>query len=106
MRHLLTLAIVAFALTARASQDAGTFVLHDSQGGAKEAHGAKVTKIAPTTSDAAMKFIVIDKEKGPVKGVVIALTSETGGKYFTDETDADGYAETLVPAGSKYELTY
>jgi outer membrane protein OmpA-like peptidoglycan-associated protein len=109
MRHVLTIAIVAFALTAQAaksSKDAGTFELHDSAGGAKEAHGAHPSKIEATKDDAAMKFFVIDKEKGPVKGIVIVLTSETGTKYFTDETDADGYAETLVPVGSKYEVTY
>lgn len=106
MRPVLTFSIVAFALTAHASQDAGTFVLHDSKGAEKEAHPAKTSKIVPTANDAAMKFFVVDKEKGPVKGVVVALTSETGKQFFTDETDADGYAETLVPIGSKYELTY
>src|SRR5215471_3289224 len=103
----LTVAIVGFAVTARAAKDAGNFELHDAEGGAKEAHGAKASKIVPTATEAAMKFFVIDKDKGPVKGIVIALTSETGtDRYFTDETDADGYAETLVPVGMKYELTY
>ena len=37
--------------------------------------------------------------------VVICLTAGTG-KYFTDETDAEGYAEVLVPVGQKYDITY
>jgi len=106
MRYGLTIVIVGFALNARAAKDAGTFLLHDAAGGAKEAHGAKQSKIVPTVNDAAMKFFVVDKDKGPVKGIVIALSSETGGKYFTEETDADGYAEVLVPVGASYELTY
>jgi outer membrane protein OmpA-like peptidoglycan-associated protein len=107
MRHLVILAIATMALTAQAAPDGGhTFELHDSSGAAKSAHGAKESKIEPTKNDAAMKFFVINQDKGPVKGVVIALTSPTGNKYYTDETDADGYAETLVPNGQKYELTY
>jgi outer membrane protein OmpA-like peptidoglycan-associated protein len=108
MRHLLILAIATLALGSAqaATPDAGTFDLHDSAGGAKAAHGAHASKLEPTKDDALMKFFVIDKEKGPVKGVVIALASETDHKYYTDETDAEGYAETLVPVGAKYELTY
>ena len=49
---------------------------------------------------------MIDKDKGPVKGVVISLTAPSGNKYYTEETDAEGYAEVLVPVGQKYELTY
>jgi len=106
MRHVLTIAIVALALTAQASPDAGKFELHDSGGGAKGAHGAHASKIEPTKDDAAMKFFVVSTDKGPVKGVVVMLTSETGTKYYTEETDETGYAEVLVPVGSKYELTY
>jgi outer membrane protein OmpA-like peptidoglycan-associated protein len=107
MRHLLTIALIALPLTARAATpDAGTFQLHESGGGAKEAHGAKASKIEATKDDAAMKFFVVNTDKGPAKGVVIELTSETGTKYYTDETDDQGYAEVLVPNGSKYELTY
>src|SRR5262245_6023137 len=70
---------------------------------AKGAHGTKESKIKPTRTEAAMKFFVVEKDKGPVKGAVIALSDPGGGKYYTDETDADGYAETLVPVGKKYE---
>jgi outer membrane protein OmpA-like peptidoglycan-associated protein len=107
MRHLVTLAIVLTALDAYASPppDAGAFVLHDT-GGAKGEHGKHGSKIEPTRNDAAMKFFVVDKDKGPVKGLVIELTSPAGAKFYTDETDAEGYAEALVPISQKYELTY
>ena len=112
MRHLvtLTLALVGLAASAasRAAQpDSGVgndFVLHDSA--SKDAHGAKGWKIEPTKTDAAMRFIVLVQDKGPVKGVVISLTAPSGNKYYTEETDAEGHAEVLVPVGQKYELTY
>jgi OmpA-OmpF porin, OOP family len=84
---------------------AGDFILHNSEA-AKKAHGAKPSKIVATKTDAAMKFFVIDKDKGPVKGVVISLVSPGGTKYYTEETDPDGYAEVLVPVGQKYDITY
>jgi outer membrane protein OmpA-like peptidoglycan-associated protein len=112
MRPLVTLTITAaLALGASATSRAAPpdenhdFVLHDAAGKAKDAHGAKASKLEPTKTEAAMKFTVVDKDKGPVKGVVVALTAGTG-KYYTEETDADGYAEVLVPVGQKYELTY
>lgn len=113
MRHLATLTLASLALAAsaaaRAAQPAAgesnDFVLHDSDA-AKDAHGAKASKLEPTKTDAAMRFIVIDKDKGPVKGVVISLAAPSGTKYYTDETDAEGYAEVLVPVGQKYELSY
>ena len=113
MRHLATLTLATLALTAgaaaRAAQPAAgegnDFVLHDSNA-AKDAHGAKASKIEATKTEAAMKFVVVDKDKGPVKGIVVCLTAPMGGKYYTAETDADGYAEVLVPVGQKYDVTY
>lgn len=110
MRHLVLVTIsnmvLTIALAAQAAPDAGqSFELRDSTT-AKSARGAHPSKIEPTKTDAAMKFFVIEQDKGPVKGVVIALAAPTGAKYYTDETDAEGYAETLVPVGQKYELTY
>jgi outer membrane protein OmpA-like peptidoglycan-associated protein len=102
MHHLVPIAVATIAL---AGPDAGEFTLHDS-GVAKDAHGAKASKIVPTKTDAAVKFFVIDQEKGPVKGVVICLASPADVKYYTDETDAEGYAEALVPVGQKYDVTY
>jgi OOP family OmpA-OmpF porin len=113
MRHLLTITFVAMIPAAGVSLHAAEtpsaekndFVLQDS-GAAKDARGAKASKIVPTKTEAAMKFFVIDKDKGPVKGVVISLAGPGGDKFYTDETDAEGYAEALVPIGQKYELTY
>jgi len=102
MHSLLTIAVTAMTL---ASPDAGEFMLQDSNA-AKGAHGAKASSIVPTKTEAAMKFFVIDKDKGPVKGIVICLTSPVGAKYYTEETDDEGYAEVLVPVGQKYDVTY
>jgi outer membrane protein OmpA-like peptidoglycan-associated protein len=102
MHDLVTIAVATMAL---AAPDANDFVLRDSDA-AKGAHGAKASKIVPTKTDAAMKFFVIDKDKGPVKGIVICLTSPAGVKHYTEETDAEGYAEVLVPVGQKYDVTY
>jgi outer membrane protein OmpA-like peptidoglycan-associated protein len=106
MRHLVTLTLALMALTAHAATDGGSFQLHDSGGAAKDVHGARPSKLEPTKDDALLKFLVVDKEKGPAKGVVISLTSPAGRTFYTDETDAEGYTEALVPNGQKYELTY
>jgi OOP family OmpA-OmpF porin len=108
-----TITIAALALTGNAAASAAPgaagagndFVLHDS-GSAKNAPDAKASKLEPTKTTAAMKLIVIDKDKGPIEGVVIALTAPNGTKYYTEETDADGTAEVLVPVGQKYDVTY
>jgi outer membrane protein OmpA-like peptidoglycan-associated protein len=120
MRDLVTMMISAVVLAAGAdaargapaalapaplSTESNDFVLHDT-GKAKDARGGKASKIEATKTEAAMRFIVMDKEKGPVKGVVISMTAPGGTTYYTDETDADGSAEVLVPVGQKYEVTY
>ena len=97
--------MITVATMALGSRDAGEFQLRDSDT-AKDAHGATKSKIAPTKTEAAMKLFVINKDKGPVKGVVICLTSPPSTKYCTEETDAEGYAEVLVPVGQKYDVTY
>ncbi|MES1204635.1 MAG: OmpA family protein [Pseudomonadota bacterium] len=107
--------VVAMATVALGPEDGNDFVLHDSDS-AKRSPGAKpakietpkaeASKIEATKTEAAMKLIVIDKDKGPVKGVVICLASPVGTKYCTEETDADGRAEVLVPVGQKYDITY
>jgi outer membrane protein OmpA-like peptidoglycan-associated protein len=81
------------------------FVIRDSEG-AKDAHGSSPSKIKATATEAALKFVVVDKDKGPIAGIVISLTSPDGKKYYTDETDAQGYAEVLVPVAQKYDLVY
>ena len=73
---------------------------------AAHARGERPSKIKPSRTEAAIRFIVVDKDKGPVKGVVISLTSPAGKRYYTEETDAEGYAEVLLPIGQKYDLVY
>jgi outer membrane protein OmpA-like peptidoglycan-associated protein len=101
MNALVTIAVAMMAL---AGPDGGPLEFQDS----KEAKtpAAKSAKIVPTKTEAALRFFVVEKDKGPVKGVVIRLTAPSGAKYHTDETDADGYAEVLVPVGQKYDVTY
>jgi len=102
------LAVTLALLLSSASPDAGSFTLHDASGG-KEAHGARAakgSKLEATKTEAVLRFFVVDKDKGPIKGIVIALTSPAGAKVFTDETDDEGYAEALVPNGQRYEITY
>lgn len=75
--------------------------------GVKDAHGASASKIKSTKTEAALKFVIVDKEKGPIPGIVIALTGKKDGKkIFTAETDAEGYTEILVPIGQDYDLVY
>lgn len=81
------------------------FQLNDSDSAAS-AQGVSESKIKPSATEAAMKFFVVDKDKGPIQGVVISLTSPDGKTYYTGESDAKGYAEVLVPVGKKYELVY
>ena len=97
--------MIAAATMTLASRDAGEFQLHDSDA-AKGVEGPSRSKIKATKTEAAMKFSVLDKENGPIKGVVICLASAAETKYCTDETDASGYAEVLVPVGQKYDVTY
>ncbi len=81
------------------------FVLNKSQA-EKSAHNNSQSKIKPSLTEAAMKFVVVDKDKGPLPGVVISMTGPDGHKYYTEETNAEGYAEVLVPVGQKYDLVY
>jgi outer membrane protein OmpA-like peptidoglycan-associated protein len=135
MRHLVTVTIATMALVAcaggqrvkspdgvgtKADATPGGAPATAAEGGSGEtndfairksdtagsAHGATPSKIKPTATEAAMKLFVIDTDKGPIEGIVISLTAPDGQKYYTEETDADGYAETLVPVGQKYDLIY
>lgn len=81
------------------------FVLKKSDS-VKGAHGATASKIKATKTEAAIKFIVVDKDKGAIKGIVISLTAPDGRKFYTTETDSEGYTEVLVPVGQKYSLIY
>jgi len=68
--------------------------------------GVEGSKIEATLDMAAVRFIVVDRDKGPIRGIVVALTSPEGQKFYTKETDAEGFAEVLVPKGKKYALEY
>ncbi len=98
--------MIAVGSLAMASRDAGEFQLRDSDAPKAAPGAANKSKIKSTKTEAAMKFTVTDKENGPIKGVVICLASASSAKFCTDETDADGYAEVLVPVGQKYDVTY
>jgi OOP family OmpA-OmpF porin len=88
-----------------ATEEKREFKLQDTHT-AKEAHGATASKIKPTRTEAAMKLFVVDKDKGPVKGVVIFLTGPDKTKYYADPTDSEGYTEVLVPVGKTYDITF
>jgi outer membrane protein OmpA-like peptidoglycan-associated protein len=73
---------------------------------AKETHGVEAGKLVPTKTEALLKLVVVDKDKGPIQGIVVSLNGADGKKFYAPETDAVGYAEVLVPVGQKYEIVY
>jgi outer membrane protein OmpA-like peptidoglycan-associated protein len=81
------------------------FQLHSSDDASK-AEGAKRAKLKPTKTEAALRFTLIEKDKGPIKGTIISLAAPDGKKYYAEETDAEGYTEVLVPVGQKYDIMY
>lgn len=87
---------------ARAAHDTGAFTVNPSDASSRPTQG----KLKATDTEAAVRFFVVDKDKGPIAGIVISLTAPTGEKYYTEETDADGFAEVLVPIGKTYDLIY
>jgi len=72
----------------------------------REEQSRTESSIRPTRTEAAVKFTVLDKDKGPIEGIIVSLTGADGKKFYTEETNADGYAEVLVPVGQTYELIY
>jgi outer membrane protein OmpA-like peptidoglycan-associated protein len=85
-----------------APRDTGAFAINQ----ADKSSRPQQAKLAATDTEAAVRFFVIDKDKGPIKGIVISLTSPTGQKFYTEETDAEGFAEVLVPIATTYDLVY
>ncbi len=126
MRHLVIIAIASLALAAcggsqpvepaDAAEAAPAGTEAEAPTGAdpavgysdspKNAHGATPSKIKATETEAAMKFVVVDTNKGPVAGVVVSMADPDGQKYFTGETDETGYSEVLVPVGKKYDVVF
>jgi outer membrane protein OmpA-like peptidoglycan-associated protein len=82
------------------------FQISDAKGSAKSAHGVKPSVIKGTQTEAALKFFVVDLDKGPIPGIVVVLSAPGADKLYAPETDVEGYAEILVPIGRTYELTY
>lgn len=77
-----------------------------SSDSAEQAHGDHPSEITATATHAAMRLFVVDPDAGPTTGVVVKLTAPDGQAYYTHETDSQGYAEVLVPAGQRYDLEY
>ena len=86
----------------RPPSDAGEFAMKDADRSSRP----KQAVLEATDTEAALRFFVIDKQKGPIEGIVVSLTSPTGKTYYTEETDKDGFAEVLVPIGQTYDLVY
>ena len=83
----------------------GVFEIKKSNS-ARSAGGEKPASLKPTASEAALRLFVVDKTKGPAKGIVIQLISADGDTYYTQETDAQGFTEALVPIGKAYDVVY
>ena len=105
-RLLLAVVVLAFASVADAQPKKKREFRVNDTGTPGQNRGVSESKIRPNRTHAAMKFTVVDKDKGPIPGIVISLTAPDGRKFYTEETDAKGYAEVLVPNGRKYELVY
>lgn len=86
-------------------QNGTEFQLRDSDT-AGQARGEYSSAIEATPTEAAMRLFVVDRDRGPVQGIVIKMTAPDGTQYYTAETDAQGYAEVLVPIGQRYEMEY
>jgi outer membrane protein OmpA-like peptidoglycan-associated protein len=86
----------------RKTRDTGAFTIRQTDASSRPTQG----RLKATDTEAAVRFFVVDKDKGPITGIVISLTAPTGEKYYTEETDADGFAEVLVPIGKTYDLIY
>jgi outer membrane protein OmpA-like peptidoglycan-associated protein len=82
--------------------DSKTFDVKDSDKQSRPSQG----KLQATATDAAVRLFVIDKNNAPIKGIAISLTAPDGKKYYTEETDAEGFTEVLLPIGQSYGLVY
>lgn len=87
----------------RGPASVGEFAINATDKGARPKQG----KLQATDTEAAIRFFVVDKDKGGgIEGIVISLTSPTGKGYYTEETDETGFTEVLVPIGQTYDLVY
>lgn len=85
-----------------APRDTGAFAINQADRSSRPERA----KLVATDTQAAVRFFVVDKDKGPIEGIVVSLTSPTGAKYYTEATDAEGFAEVLVPIATTYDLVY
>ncbi|MCK5799711.1 MAG: OmpA family protein [Deltaproteobacteria bacterium] len=117
MHRVVTIALASIALLVSMTQPApakgkrGKKKLEEfkknTTGKAGLGGGVKASKLKPTRTEGVLKFTVVDKDKGPIKGLVMSLTDRKSKKVvYTNETDAKGYTEILVPVGRVYELVY
>lgn len=86
----------------RKPSDAGEFQVNETDKSSRPGQG----KLKATDTEAAVRFFVVDKKKGPLEGIVVSLTAPTGEHFYTAETDKEGFAEVLVPIGKTYDLVY
>ena len=88
----------------RKASDAGTFDVKDADKSSRPTQG----KLKATATDAAVRFFVVDKDdNSPIEGIAISLTAPDGKKYYTEEpTNAEGFAEALLPIGQTYGVDY
>lgn len=90
-------------------EKAGTpkVVENPNKGDVKNAHGATASKIKASKTHAALKLVVVDKDKGPLEGIAISVTgAKDGKKLYATPTDKTGYTELLVPVGQEYTIVY
>ncbi len=90
------------AARGRRPSDAGEFKINEADKSSRPTQA----KLQATDSEAALRFFVVDADKGPIAGIVVSMTSPSGKVYYTEETDKDGFAEVLVPIGQTYDLVY
>jgi OmpA-OmpF porin, OOP family len=86
----------------RDAGDAGKFEVKDTDKSSRPNQG----KLKPTATEAAVRLFVVDKDNSPIEGIAISLTGPDGKKYYTEETNAEGFAEVLVPIGQTYGMVY
>jgi outer membrane protein OmpA-like peptidoglycan-associated protein len=84
------------------SSDAGEFAIKDTDKSGRPTQA----KLKATDTEAAVRFFVVDKDKGPIPGIVISLTAPGGKTFYAPATDKDGFTEVLLPIGTTYELVY
>jgi outer membrane protein OmpA-like peptidoglycan-associated protein len=84
--------------------DAGAFDVKDTDKSSRPNQGT----LKPTATEAAVRLFVVDKgdNNKPIEGIAISLTAPDGKKYYTEETNAEGFTEVLVPIGQTYGVNY